>query len=72
MKDNFEIKWDISLIIGMILLIFFLMFGTNACSESDWNNGICPSCEVRYELRGASQSLKYYSCPNCGREVKRY
>lgn len=59
-------------IIICIVLIFIAMIGTNLCTESDWNNGNCPRCEVRYELRGASRGLKYYSCPDCGFEVERY
>ena len=55
-----------------LALVFAIMFGTNCCSASMWNDGICPNCEIRYELRGASQGLKYYSCPKCGTEVERY
>ncbi len=43
--------------------------------ESEWNNGVCPDCGVRYELRGVSGKVvkeKYYSCPECGKEVERY
>ena len=60
-----------SIIIG-IALLFLILFGTNACSADIWNNGICSSCEVRYELRGVSRGLKYYACPSCGQEVERY
>lgn len=55
-----------------IVLIFLMVIGVNSCSASTWNDGICPDCEVRYELRGASRGLKYYSCPECGQEVERY
>ena len=55
-----------------IILVVAIMFGVNCCSASTWNDGVCPYCEVRYELRGASQGLKYYSCPQCGQEVERY
>lgn len=54
------------------VLVFALILGVNACSADDWNDGVCPKCEVRYELRGASRGLKYYSCPMCGQEVERY
>lgn len=59
-------------LIFLIAIIFLLIFGTNSCSSSTWNEGICPDCEVRYELRGASNGLKYYACPECGQEVERY
>lgn len=53
-------------------VLFGIMFGTNACTASDWNDGVCPNCDTRYELRGASRGLKYYACPECGKEVERY
>lgn len=68
--SNNEASW-LSIIIG-IALVFFIMFGVNACSAEDWNQGECPECETKYELRGASRGLKYYACPECGKEVERY
>ena len=59
------------IIITLILLIV-LITGFNSCSAETWNDGYCPDCEVRYELRGASRGMKYYACPECGFEVKRY
>lgn len=45
----------------------------NLTTETEWNEGICPKCEVRYELRAAGRyGLKYYACPECGQEVERY
>lgn len=59
--------------IGILIVISLaIMFGVNSCSASTWNDGICTNCETRYELRGASDGLKYYACPNCGQEVSRY
>ena len=55
-----------------IALIFIIMFGVNACSSTDWNDGECPKCDIRYEMRGVSRGLKYYVCPECGNEVERY
>ena len=63
---------NIIIMVICIAAVFLLVFGMNSCSASKWNDGICPDCEVRYELRGASQGLKYYSCPECGAEVERY
>ena len=62
-------------IIEFILVVTFvimLMLGVNSCSADTWNNGVCGKCETRYELRGVSKSLKYYVCPDCGQEVRRY
>lgn len=61
----------ITAVIGIVLAIA-LMFGVNACSAPKWNDGVCPDCSVRYELRGVSKQLKYYVCPKCGQEVERY
>ena len=55
-----------------IVLWIAIMFGVNSCSASTWNDGVCISCETRYELRGVSKGLKYYACPDCGQEVTRY
>lgn len=60
-----------SLIVAVVLVLS-IMIGTNACTKQDWNEGACPDCEIRYELRGASKGLKYYACPECGKEVQRY
>lgn len=59
-------------VIIFIVLVFFIMTGLNSCTSSKWNDGICTKCETRYELRGVSNGLKYYSCPECGEEVNRY
>lgn len=59
-------------IITLIILLIMFMFGVNACTEEDWNSGNCPKCETRYELRGVHDGLKYYACPDCGKEVERY
>lgn len=60
------------MIVVCIVLLITLVFGSNACTASEWNDGICPDCRVRYELRGVSDYRKYYVCPKCGREVNRY
>ncbi len=53
-------------------LAFLIMFGFNTCTASEWNGGVCPECETRYELRGVHRGCKYYACPECGKEVERY
>lgn len=59
-------------IIIVILIMLVFIFGTNLYVEPVWNQGICPQCEIRYELRGVSRGLKYYACPECGQEVERF
>ena len=68
-KDLFA---TLGAILILIVLWIAIVFGTNSCSASIWNDGICTSCETRYELRGVSKGLKYYACPDCGQEVSRY
>ena len=67
-----EIFTGLITVIAGIAICLILILGTNACSKTTWNEGICPDCDVRYELRGASRELKYYACPECGLEVERY
>lgn len=67
-----DTKWDIIEIIALIGICFLIVACVNSCSASDWNDGICPKCGVRYELRGISQGLKAYAYPECGKEVRRY
>lgn len=67
-----DIKWDIFQIIVPIGLCILMVLGVNSCSASDWNNGVCPNCGVRYELRGISNGISAYVCPECGKEVRKY
>lgn len=71
-NDNTDLKAGCLGTILSIALLLGIIFSVNSCTAEDWNNGICPHCEVRYELRGVSKGLKYYSCPKCGQEVERF
>lgn len=59
-------------IIICVAMVFGFMFGLNSCTAEEWNNGECPTCHEDYVLRGASEGLRYYSCPKCGNEVERF
>lgn len=75
MNRNDDIGVNLIIAALLLVLMFFITVSANTCSESDWNNGICPKCNVRYELRGVSRGYvkeKYYVCPECGKEVERY
>ena len=63
---------SIMMIIGGIMIILMLFTCSNALTKGTWNHGICAECETRYDLRGVSNGLKYYACPECGQEVRRY
>lgn len=58
-------------IVAIIVLCIILSITFNSCTSSTWNEGICPDCNVRYELRGTTSMTKTYVCPVCGKEVKR-
>ena len=64
--------YDLKIIIILILIIAFIPFVCNCCSADKWNEGICSDCNTRYELRGVTKYSKYYACPSCGSEVKRF
>lgn len=72
MNDKYGCLLSIISIILIILFVLALMLVIDSCTAETWNDGICAECEMRYELRGVSQGLKYYACPECGQEVKRY
>lgn len=62
----------IAFVIGLLIPIAWC-FGFNAVSADRWNDGMCPDCGERYELRAVTRDYrKYYSCPVCGEEVTRY
>lgn len=76
MLHDDSILWDIVKIpVSLLLLLIVIGFidcAGNATTSYKWNNGICPTCEVRYELRGITNRSKVYACPKCGQEVTRY
>ena len=62
-------------IIVVISIIFLcaISYVGNAVTEVTWNNGICAKCNTRYELKAAgTYDLRYYACPICYTEVKRF
>lgn len=70
---NLGCGFYIIILILYVIFMFLCECGQNATTESEWNNGICTECGVRYELRAAGRyGLKYYACPECGQEVERY
>ena len=71
-NNDSNLMFSVIYFLSAIALLLLLVCGTNSCSASTWNDGVCPDCETRYELRGVSQGSKYYACPECGQEVKRY
>ena len=66
--------------IAAIVLVFGIavVFGSrmiaNKTTEKKWNNGICPTDNISYELKAVSGEArtKYYVCPECKTEVKRW
>lgn len=50
------------------IAILFLTSAVVHTPSSNWNDGICPSCDVRYELKAVNGSFyeEYWQCPECG------
>ena len=71
-KELFGCLQSILLLIGVIAIMIMFRSCTNSLYSDIWNNGVCSNCEIKYELRGVSDGLKYYICPECGQEVQRY
>jgi len=69
---DYETSASLIMMLVCVGLILAIALGVNACSAEDWNNGTCPKCRVRYELRAVNDGLRYYSCPKCGQEVQRF
>jgi hypothetical protein len=59
-------------LIAIPIIALLIVLGSNACTAKEWNNGTCPDCHTRYELRGVYKGTHYYACPDCGNEVSRY
>ena len=72
MSNNSGCLTSLLSIVVIILIVIAMMFGLNACTDEAWNDGMCPDCDTHYILHAASQGLKYYACPECGKEVSRY
>ena len=70
--SKYDSNFDWWSIIICIALVLFLVFGFNTCTASEWNDGKCPKCHEDYELRGAHDGIRYYSCPKCGNEIERF
>ena len=73
-SDNTELQVSIILLVIALILVFLLGSCSNMMSADEWNNGFCPRCQVRYELRSVSHrsGYHYYSCPKCGNEIARW
>lgn len=67
-----EIKTIILAILIVAAIIVFYIFSFKNAMNKNWNNGICPSCGYKYELRAVSSGYKYYVCPYCGKEAQRW
>lgn len=73
-NDGYRLSmpFEIKICLVLIGIVFLLIFCTNSSMDEKWNDGICPDCEIRYEMGGVYKGLKYYYCPDCGNEVQKY
>lgn len=73
MEENFSGLVTIAAVIILVLAIFGLRTCSNEMASTQWNEGVCPKCNVQYELRAIDRSYcKYYVCPECHVEIERY
>lgn len=76
MNKKYDTVQTILYIVLILTIVYVLVdiFKTNISTNTEWNNGICIECNVRYELIDIStfNKLKLYKCPKCGNEIKRY
>lgn len=67
---------DVITSIGAIILLCVIAIamaeGLNFITSETWNDGICSICDEIFDLKGVSNGVKYYACPECGQEVIRY
>ena len=72
-KNKFNLSFsEIVIILATILLIVGILF--NYCQE--WNNGVCPNCETKYEFITCycdrdGNVVDVYKCPVCGKVIKK-
>lgn len=62
---------DIKILVMMViytLLACLMVLGVSLVLSED----TCRDCDIKYELCGESNGLKYYSCPQCGQGADRY
>lgn len=60
----------------VLLVISILVFSVEEYRQERrvkaWGNGLCETCNVRYELKAATNHIKYYVCNECGKEMSIY
>ena len=71
-NQNRNHDYSIWNLIAIMAIVFILFFATEACTAKEWNDGMCPDCNTRYELRGVYKGTHYYACPDCGNEVSKF
>lgn len=62
-----SLKWYKKLLYQFLIwLVFFCVAGFGlSWEERDFNNGICPQCDTKYQAIQRRNSSTYYECPNC-------
>ena len=71
-RSHYDSDFSWWTLIICVALVIFIMIGFNTCTASRWNDGECPDCHEDYELRAVYSGMRYYACPDCGKEVSRY
>ena len=63
-----------SSLIGILLAVFilFILVISRTSTDSEWNDGVCPTCDSHYELQSSVKGWHHYIYPECYDEVTRY
>ena len=54
------------------IIVGFIIFCCISSPSSDWNDGYCPKCDVRYVLQKSRRGWHTYVCPECNFKVVKY
>jgi hypothetical protein len=62
--------------IALFVIYFFSFISSimhfDLMRKGEWSNSFYTSDIQEYELKNASDALKYYTCPSCGTIVNRF
>lgn len=75
MDKNWIIKY-ITVAVIVMAIIAYLIIAVEGYKQKRrierWGDGMCEDCNIRYELKAATNTIKYYVCNGCGKEVAIY
>jgi hypothetical protein len=73
-KGIFGFLKGLAVALAFSLLASGLLSAQIKVNKDNWNNGVCPTCEEKWEFNGASQyrnsKTYYYECPECEKIIE--